>query len=471
VFRRPISCRMRTLQVMLVVAMALGLLPASSATARAAGEIRLPSVVPGGALPTPGEFLLATPCGSTAVPVWATPFVWSGSSWVPTGYPSSPVAQIAPGTVIQGGTSNDAVFEYVQRGGGGWNLAVRSQLCRAVWPPDVEANSLAGSDVARTYLAGNPDRATAALILRRIAQVPEVVHRHLDANGAVAILLGPYKLASMEGYEYLETMVCDYEGMANRRMCNDLGGVGVGPHHGVGFISRVDLDHTASYGGIALHEFGHAVDRAYGTLSGTAEFRSGPHQEAQSCWTSEYLQSQPGEWFAETFAIMYSSAEHDETFRSMCPITWGWFRTRFAPGRWDSTLPPPSIRLASPTNDTVGGGGGTGSDDTVGGGGGTGSVIPQRPRFTVTFRGNRLILRLQSRPASDPGRNLLVNVRRGGRTLFTRTFFSPPQVRTAAIRTGVLPRGTYRVCARLRSPTSTMSPSSCETYTVGRSSR
>ena len=345
------SCRL--LSLALLVAASVVALP-GSALAATPWKVALPPAQPGVAFGAHEENLTDLPAVScdpaTPLRFYARAAVEYPNADDVTGYPDQPAGTVPAGQVVQVGTAGARFIDIRLYIDGPVYSAEIGRLCRARWVASRAARAAATRAIPQLQVIG-PITGPTRTVLRRISQAPAKARVAFDTMQYLGVLQNVAPLPSIQGWEYL-TGNCSRVGEATTRTCASLPGLGdSGFGDGGGFIAMPARDSYSSFGGVAFHEFGHAVDDATAKLRGSyklsneASWKRGPFAEAKHCWSQPYERNSSSEWFAESFAMRYVSTSKSLWLKRHCPVTWKYHTTTFGQGTFDSTIPTPRYLL------------------------------------------------------------------------------------------------------------------------------
>ena len=338
-----ISRKARLLSV--VVAFASIALPASAAAATP-WKVALPPAQPGPALISddPNVLDLAAVSCDPAAPLryYARAAVEYPNSEDVVGYPDQPAGTVPPGQVVEVGNAGPRFVEIRTYSGGPVYSAEIGRICRAHWVAAKATRAAATRAIPQIQVIGRMTAAT-RIALRRLSQAPAKARIAFDAQGSLGVLENVAPINTVQGWEEW-TGNCSRQSERTPRTCASLPGLGNSGFAGGGFIAMPSRDRYSSYGGVVFHEFGHAIDDTAPSPLGirqwsdTPAWRKGPFVEVRRCWQMDYERSNPGEWFAESFAIRYGSPAKSLWLRRHCPATWKFHTATFGQGTFDSTI-------------------------------------------------------------------------------------------------------------------------------------
>ncbi|MCW2973760.1 MAG: hypothetical protein JWN72_2033 [Thermoleophilia bacterium] len=322
-------------------------LPANAAAAATPWKIALPAAQPGSVLAPGGRDVDRLPAVSCDPAAPLRYYTISPADY-PTpdavvGYPDQPAGTVPAGQVVETGTVGTSFIQIRRYANGDIYTAPVGTVCQARWVASKAARAAATRAIPQIQVIGRISSSTRT-VLRRISQIPAAPRRAFDAYGSLGVLQNVAPLPSIQGWEYLKGS-CSLASETSQRSCASLPGLG-GTGFGVpGFIGMPARDSYSSFGGVSFHEFGHAIDdtapgaEVLNLYSTTAAWKGGPFREVKRCWTSSYERSNPGEWFAESFAIRYGSTSKSLWLKRHCPVTWKYHTATFGQGTFDSTIP------------------------------------------------------------------------------------------------------------------------------------
>ncbi|MCW2962353.1 MAG: hypothetical protein JWM90_2740 [Thermoleophilia bacterium] len=332
----------RALSIVVPVLAALAALPVTAHAANWA--VPLPASAPGAPITVAntdiGE-VAAVPCDTVNGLAYYARAYEGASADEPA---AQPAGTIPPGRIVVARYPGSNYLDIELYFDGPRYSVASGQLCRATWKASAAARASATRPIPQLQVIGKVSSATRT-VLRRISQAPASARTAFDAVGALGVLQNVAPLPSIQGWEYLEGN-CSLASESTPRTCASLPGLG-GGGFGTGFIAMPARDSYSSYGGVAFHEFGHSVDQAVGQVRGigrmsaTDAFKNGPFVEVKRCWTQPYERTNIGEWFAESFAIRYTSPSKSLWLKKHCPVTWKYHTAAFGNGTFDSTIPTP----------------------------------------------------------------------------------------------------------------------------------
>lgn len=209
---------------------------------------------------------------------------------------------------------------------GKFGLAIITVLFLSLFMANTEqasANSALDSMVEIRDNDGNYDSAKAQAMIDRLNRVDDRILTHTNRAG-VNIILMDMPLTDLPEFEYLSGQVP--RGWENTKQTWDEV-PGAGGHTVAARIGHSNPGHGHSTINLELHEYGHAVDSyaAGFTVSESQEFRQIMESEKGALFgdheVSEYF-DEPGEYFAEVFAMYYLGGDARSKLANRAPETY-----------------------------------------------------------------------------------------------------------------------------------------------------
>ncbi|HIW12045.1 MAG TPA: hypothetical protein H9891_02675 [Candidatus Salinicoccus stercoripullorum] len=185
------------------------------------------------------------------------------------------------------------------------------------------ANSALDSMIEIRSDDGEYDSAEAQAMIDRLQRVDDRILQHTDSAG-VSIILMDMPLTELPEFDYLSGKVP--RGWENTNSTWDEV-PGAGGHTTAARIGYSDPGNDHSTINLELHEYGHAVDSyaAGFTVSGSDEFRQIMNREKGALFgdhkVPEYF-DEPGEYFAEVFAMYYLGGDARSKLQNRAPETY-----------------------------------------------------------------------------------------------------------------------------------------------------
>ncbi|WP_017549746.1 anthrax toxin lethal factor-related metalloendopeptidase [Salinicoccus carnicancri] len=185
------------------------------------------------------------------------------------------------------------------------------------------ANSALDSMIDIRSDDGEYDSAEAQAMIDRLRRVDDRILQHTNSAG-VSIILMDMPLTELPEFDYLSGKVP--RGWENTNSTWDEV-PGAGGHTTAARIGYSDPGNGHSTINLELHEYGHAVDSyaAGFTVSGSDEFRQIMNSEKDALFgdhkVSEYF-DEPGEYFAEVFAMYYMGGDAQSKLQNRAPETY-----------------------------------------------------------------------------------------------------------------------------------------------------
>lgn len=185
------------------------------------------------------------------------------------------------------------------------------------------ANSALDSMIDIRSDDGEYDSAEAQAMIDRLRRVDDRILQHTNSAG-VSIILMDMPLTELPEFDYLSGKVP--RGWENTNSTWDEV-PGAGGHTTAARIGYSDPGNGHSTINLELHEYGHAVDSyaAGFTVSGSGEFRQIMNREKGALFgdhkVPEYF-DEPGEYFAEVFAMYYLGGDARSKLQNRAPETY-----------------------------------------------------------------------------------------------------------------------------------------------------
>ncbi|KKK35050.1 hypothetical protein WN59_05295 [Salinicoccus sediminis] len=185
------------------------------------------------------------------------------------------------------------------------------------------ANSALDSMIDIRSDDGEYDSAEVQAMIDRLRRVDDRILQHTNSAG-VSIILMDMPLTELSEFDYLSGKVP--RGWENTNSTWEEV-PGAGGHTTAARIGYSDPGNGHSTINLELHEYGHAVDSyaAGFTVSGSDEFRQIMNREKDALFgdhkVSEYF-DEPGEYFAEVFAMYYLGGDARSKLQNRAPETY-----------------------------------------------------------------------------------------------------------------------------------------------------
>ncbi|MBC7644864.1 MAG: hypothetical protein H7123_07040 [Thermoleophilia bacterium] len=193
---------------------------------------------------------------------------------------------------------------------------------------DIWQQALHGHDLPNVRIQGSIPPPAANLVSDRLENVPQQVIDQTDRVGDRTVLFSG-KLTDVHGYMHLRGV--HPRGWPEGATWDQVPGAG-GDHGSAANASRELTGRGHGSTSLALHEYGHVVDRAIASprwlsVSQSDSWLKGPQAEVRNRPSARtYLTHYPEEWFAESFARYSKSSQSAAALAHWYPETYRFMR-------------------------------------------------------------------------------------------------------------------------------------------------